>query len=236
MGLRVAREAFADRALMPDGTLVPRSKPGAVIHDTQQVIERSVRLVTEKTVVAITGEVVHVDADTLVPARRHAGRGGAREGAESRPRGRGRRPGAARQREPPRDGRRAPLPRRGRLRARRRIRRHDRPRDQPPGARAVPRNRSRPGLPVSATSSRPTGRCSCRTTQADEVRHAEAAARADSRVGCSNAAIPPPRVVEIPTAYGGAFGPDLAFVAEHNHLAEDEVDRHSLRELTTSST
>ena len=65
MGLRVAREAFADRALMPDGTLVPRSKAGAVIHDTSEVIERSLRLVTEKTVVAISGEVVHVDADTL---------------------------------------------------------------------------------------------------------------------------------------------------------------------------
>ncbi len=65
MGLRVAREAFADRALMPDGTLVPRSKPGAVVHELQQVVERSVRLVTEHTVVAISGEVVHVEADTL---------------------------------------------------------------------------------------------------------------------------------------------------------------------------
>lgn len=65
MGLKVAREAFADRALMPDGTLVPRSKPGAVIHDRQAVIERSVRLATEKTVVAISGEVIHVEADTL---------------------------------------------------------------------------------------------------------------------------------------------------------------------------
>jgi 5-oxoprolinase (ATP-hydrolysing) subunit A len=65
MGLRVAREAFADRALMPDGSLVPRSKPGAVIHDTAQVIERSIRLATEKTVVAISGELVHVEADTL---------------------------------------------------------------------------------------------------------------------------------------------------------------------------
>jgi UPF0271 protein len=65
MGLRVAREAFADRALMPDGTLVPRSKPGAVIHDTQQVIERSIRLATERTAVAISGELVHVEADTL---------------------------------------------------------------------------------------------------------------------------------------------------------------------------
>jgi inhibitor of KinA len=35
--------------------------------------------------------------------------------------------------------------------------------------------------------------------------------------------VPPPRVVEIPTAYGGAFGPDLPFVAGHNGLTEDEV-------------
>jgi 5-oxoprolinase (ATP-hydrolysing) subunit A len=65
MGLRVAREAFADRALMPDGTLVPRSRPGSVIHDASEVIERSLRLAIDKTVVAISGEVVHVDADTL---------------------------------------------------------------------------------------------------------------------------------------------------------------------------
>lgn len=46
--------------------------------------------------------------------------------------------------------------------------------------------------------------------------------------GRSNAVIPPPRVVEIPTAYGGAFGPDLGFVAGHNHLSEDQVvDIHS---------
>ena len=38
-----------------------------------------------------------------------------------------------------------------------------------------------------------------------------------------DAPIPPPRVVEIPTAYGGAFGPDLGFVAAHNGLAEAEV-------------
>jgi inhibitor of KinA len=32
-----------------------------------------------------------------------------------------------------------------------------------------------------------------------------------------------PRVIEIPTIYGGEFGPDLEFVAEHNHLSADEV-------------
>lgn len=30
-------------------------------------------------------------------------------------------------------------------------------------------------------------------------------------------------VVEIPTVYGGEFGPDLGFVASHNNLTEDEV-------------
>ena len=30
-------------------------------------------------------------------------------------------------------------------------------------------------------------------------------------------------VVEVPTVYGGEFGPYLSFVASHNHLSEDEV-------------
>jgi KipI family sensor histidine kinase inhibitor len=34
---------------------------------------------------------------------------------------------------------------------------------------------------------------------------------------------PPPRVIEIPTAYGGEFGPDLQLVAEHAGLTVDEV-------------
>jgi UPF0271 protein len=65
LGVRVAREAFADRAVNADGTLVSRSKPGSVIHDTSHVVERSIRLVTEGKVEAITGETVEVRADTL---------------------------------------------------------------------------------------------------------------------------------------------------------------------------
>jgi 5-oxoprolinase (ATP-hydrolysing) subunit A len=65
MGLRVAREAFADRALKADGTLVPRSQPGAVVHDTQAVIDRSLRLALEGKVVAITGETIDIQAETL---------------------------------------------------------------------------------------------------------------------------------------------------------------------------
>ena len=36
---------------------------------------------------------------------------------------------------------------------------------------------------------------------------------------------PEPRLIEVPTAYGGEFGPDLAFVAQHNGLTETEVVR-----------
>ena len=39
----------------------------------------------------------------------------------------------------------------------------------------------------------------------------------------ATAPLPPPRVIEVPTCYGGEFGPDLAFVAEHNRLSEAEV-------------
>ncbi len=65
MGVRIAREVFADRGLNADGTLVPRSKPGAVIHDVGEVADRSLRLVLDGTVTAITGETVHVEADTI---------------------------------------------------------------------------------------------------------------------------------------------------------------------------
>jgi UPF0271 protein len=64
-GLRVAREIFADRALNADGTLVSRLLPGSVIHDTGEVVDRSLRMVTEGKAVAITGEVIEVTADSL---------------------------------------------------------------------------------------------------------------------------------------------------------------------------
>ena len=65
MGLKVAREIFADRALNADGTLVSRSQPGSVIHDTAEVVERSLRMVTEGKATAITGEQIDVQANSL---------------------------------------------------------------------------------------------------------------------------------------------------------------------------
>lgn len=65
MGVRVGLEAFADRAVNADGTLVPRRKPGSVIEGVEEVAERSIKIVTEGKVTAITGEEVCIRADTL---------------------------------------------------------------------------------------------------------------------------------------------------------------------------
>jgi UPF0271 protein len=64
-GLPMAAEVFADRAYEPDGSLASRRKPGSVIHDAAAVVARAVRMVTERTVVAIDGSVVALEADTI---------------------------------------------------------------------------------------------------------------------------------------------------------------------------
>ena len=64
-GLRVAAEVFADRAYEPDGSLASRRKPNSVIHDPDAVVARAVRMVKERTVVAIDGSVVPLEADTI---------------------------------------------------------------------------------------------------------------------------------------------------------------------------
>ena len=65
VGLKAASEVFADRAYQADGSLVPRSKPGAVIHDKDEAIARTIRMVKEGTVIAITGETVPLKADSI---------------------------------------------------------------------------------------------------------------------------------------------------------------------------
>src|SRR5881628_2762914 len=64
-GLRVAAEVFADRGYEPDGQLASRRKPGSVIHDAAVVVERAVRMVKERRVVAMDGTVVPLEADTM---------------------------------------------------------------------------------------------------------------------------------------------------------------------------
>ncbi|KRD47602.1 hypothetical protein ASE27_04770 [Oerskovia sp. Root918] len=64
-GLPVVHEVFADRGYAPDGSLVPRGTPGAVLHDPAEVAERALRLVTEGVVVAADGSEIAVEADSV---------------------------------------------------------------------------------------------------------------------------------------------------------------------------
>ncbi len=65
LGLPVAIEAFADRAYEPDGRLASRQKAGAVIHDVATVVARAVGFVADRTIVAVDGSRLPVDADTM---------------------------------------------------------------------------------------------------------------------------------------------------------------------------
>ena len=65
IGLPVASEVFADRGYQPDGTLVPRGQPGAMIEDEDQAIARVLRMAREGTVVANDGSVIRLQADSV---------------------------------------------------------------------------------------------------------------------------------------------------------------------------
>jgi UPF0271 protein len=65
MGYRVVREAYADRAYLSNGLLVPRSEAGAVLHDPDDIATRAIRLGEQGEIVAIDGTVFHSDARSL---------------------------------------------------------------------------------------------------------------------------------------------------------------------------
>ena len=64
-GLRVAAEGFADRAYEPDGSLTPRSRAGAVIHDPALVVERAVRMVRDSVVLTPDGKEIPLKVETI---------------------------------------------------------------------------------------------------------------------------------------------------------------------------
>ncbi len=65
VGLRVAYEAFPDRAYTPEGTLVSRRQPGAVIKDPDVVAQRALMMAKEGKVVAIDGTEIPFKTQTL---------------------------------------------------------------------------------------------------------------------------------------------------------------------------
>jgi 5-oxoprolinase (ATP-hydrolysing) subunit A len=64
-GLRVAAEAFADRRYLPDGSLMPRSQPGAVLHDPAEAARQALQIVRDRQVTAADGSLLTLDAQTL---------------------------------------------------------------------------------------------------------------------------------------------------------------------------
>jgi UPF0271 protein len=65
IGLPIAREVFADRNYLPDGSLVPRSHPHALLHDPEEAAERVLRMLREQVVQAVDGRDIAIHADTI---------------------------------------------------------------------------------------------------------------------------------------------------------------------------
>ncbi|MGP5413616.1 LamB/YcsF family protein [Brachybacterium paraconglomeratum] len=64
-GLEVVLEGFADRAYLPDGTLTPRTRPGAVLTDPEAVSAQALSIATEGGVRAADGTWVDLPVRSL---------------------------------------------------------------------------------------------------------------------------------------------------------------------------
>lgn len=64
-GIGFAAEAFTDRAYRLDGSLLPRGMPGAVLHNVDEMIARTLTLITEGHVLTHGGEILAITADSV---------------------------------------------------------------------------------------------------------------------------------------------------------------------------
>lgn len=65
IGLPYASEVFADRAYQSDGSLVPRTQPGAMIEEEEEAIRRVIRMALEGKTTAIDGKEITIRADSV---------------------------------------------------------------------------------------------------------------------------------------------------------------------------
>lgn len=65
LGLRTVAEAFADRAYRPDGQLLPRGEPGAVLRDPVQIAERVLKMVDTGAVTAADGSEIRIELESV---------------------------------------------------------------------------------------------------------------------------------------------------------------------------
>jgi UPF0271 protein len=64
-GLQIVHEVFADRNYLSDGSLVPRSRPDALLHNPEEAAARVVRMLREGKVRSVDGVEVDVRAETV---------------------------------------------------------------------------------------------------------------------------------------------------------------------------
>jgi 5-oxoprolinase (ATP-hydrolysing) subunit A len=65
LGLKVAREFYADRAYHTSGSLVSRTQPGAVIKDLEEIEDRVTQLLEAGTTTTIEGQQIPIDFDSI---------------------------------------------------------------------------------------------------------------------------------------------------------------------------
>ncbi|GIJ79889.1 UPF0271 protein [Micromonospora phaseoli] len=64
-GIRVVAEGFADRNYLPNGRLVPRSSPDALVTDPPEVARRAVRMATERVAVTVDGSAIPCPVESI---------------------------------------------------------------------------------------------------------------------------------------------------------------------------
>lgn len=65
LGCPTALEIFADRAYLPDGSLMPRSEPGALLHHPEEIAERVLQMLREEAIIAVGGSRLSCRIDTI---------------------------------------------------------------------------------------------------------------------------------------------------------------------------
>ncbi len=65
LGLKTCNEVFADRRYQDDGSLTPRSQPGALIEDVGTAVSQSLQMINEGRVTTITGKIIPIVAETI---------------------------------------------------------------------------------------------------------------------------------------------------------------------------
>ena len=65
LGLRMAREIYADRAYDDTGNLVSRKLPGAVLHEPEEAAARVQAMVREGAIISTSGKRIPVAIDTV---------------------------------------------------------------------------------------------------------------------------------------------------------------------------